>query len=49
MLVVDNLVFEVVKRLSGCIEVDEENEILFIVFEVEFEGLLEKVKFSFMK
>lgn len=49
MLAVDNLVSEAVKRLSGCIEVDEENETPSAAPEGEFEGLLEKAKSSLMK
>lgn len=49
LFVVDNLVNEVVKRLSGCIEVDEENEIFFSFLEGNFEGFVEKVKFGFIK
>lgn len=48
-LAVDNLVSEAVKRLSGCIEVDEENETSSAAPEGAFEGLLEKAKSSLMK
>ncbi|KAJ7370554.1 formin y 2 domain containing [Desmophyllum pertusum] len=49
LLAVDNLVSEAVKRLSGCIEVDEENETPSSAPEGEFEGLLEKAKSGLMK
>ncbi|XP_078368383.1 FH1/FH2 domain-containing protein 3-like isoform X2 [Oculina patagonica] len=49
LLAVDNLVSEAVKRLSGCIEVDEENETPSNAPEGEFEGLLQKAKSSLMK
>lgn len=49
LLAVDNLVSEAVKRLSGCIEVDEENETPSSAPEGEFEGLLQKAKSSLMK
>ena len=48
VLTVDNLVSEAVKRLSGCIEVDEENEGPLNAPEGEFDGLIQKAKSSLM-
>ena len=49
MLDVENLVSEAVKRLSGCPEVDEENEESSSAPEGDFEGLLNKAKLGLMK
>ena len=49
LLAVDNLVTEAVKRLSGCIEVDEENETPSSPPEGNFEGLVEKAKSGLTK
>ena len=49
MLGVENLVSEAVKRLSGCPEVDEENEESSSAPEGDFEGLLNKAKSGLMK
>lgn len=46
---VENLVSDTVKRLSGCLEVDEENEPSSTAPEGNFEGLLNKAKASLMK
>lgn len=48
LLQIDNLVSDAVKRLSGCPEVDEENETSNSP-EGSFEGLLNKAKSSLMK
>ena len=48
-LAVENLVSDAVKRLSGCPEVDEENEGPSSVPEGDFEGLLDKAKAKLMK
>ena len=49
MLDVENLVSDAVKRLSGCPEVDEENEPSSSAPEGEFEGLVNKAKSNLMK
>ena len=48
-LAVENLVSDALKTLSGCPEVDEENEGLSSASEGDFEGLLDKAKAKSMK
>ena len=49
LLAVDKLVSEAVKRLSGCIEVDEENDTPSSAPEGNFEGLVVKAKAGLTK